>query len=356
MEFQDLSDFDFELPEDQIAKFPAAKRDKSRLLVLGRTREFLKEETEFSKILNYLIEGDVLVANATRVSKRRVFLVTETGRRHEAMFLSETEPRVWKTLTRNSKKLKLGDTVSDEATGNFLFTVERKEEEFTFFRAEIQLDENSFELIGRTPIPPYFKRESTTEDDVRYQTVYSKNLGSVAAPTAGLHFTPELLEELKNRNIEFLKLELKVGYGTFQSLSEDHFTNKKLHEEEFDLPSQTAELLNLAKKNGKRIISVGTTTLRALESAYDPDTKTFRSGEGKTRLFLQPEDSILSCEGLITNFHLPKSSLLLLVSAFAEKEKILKAYEFAIARNFRFFSYGDSMLILDPEKFPPLLI
>ncbi|TGM88935.1 tRNA preQ1(34) S-adenosylmethionine ribosyltransferase-isomerase QueA [Leptospira licerasiae] len=356
MEFQDLSDFDFELPEDQIAKFPAAKRDKSRLLVLGRTREFLKEETEFSKILNYLIEGDVLVANATRVSKRRVFLVTETGRRHEAMFLSETEPRVWKTLTRNSKKLKLGDTVSDEATGNFLFTVERKEEEFTFFRAEIQLDENSFELIGRTPIPPYFKRESTTEDDVRYQTVYSKNLGSVAAPTAGLHFTPELLEELKNRNIEFLKLELKVGYGTFQSLNEDHFTNKKLHEEEFDLPSQTAELLNLAKKNGKRIISVGTTTLRALESAYDPNTKTFRSGEGKTRLFLQPEDSILSCEGLITNFHLPKSSLLLLVSAFAEKEKILKAYEFAIARNFRFFSYGDSMLILDPEKFPLLLI
>ncbi|MEI7013396.1 tRNA preQ1(34) S-adenosylmethionine ribosyltransferase-isomerase QueA [Leptospira licerasiae] len=356
MEFQDLSDFDFELPEDQIAKFPAAKRDKSRLLVLGRTREFLKEETEFSKILNYLIEGDVLVANATRVSKRRVFLVTETGRRHEAMFLSETEPRVWKTLTRNSKKLKLGDTVSDEATGNFLFTVERKEEEFTFFRAEIQLDENSFELIGRTPIPPYFKRESTTEDDVRYQTVYSKNLGSVAAPTAGLHFTPELLEELKNRNIEFLKLELKVGYGTFQSLNEDHFTNKKLHEEEFDLPSQTAELLNLAKKNGKRIISVGTTTLRALESAYDPNTKTFRSGEGKTRLFLQPEDSILSCEGLITNFHLPKSSLLLLVSAFAEKEKILKAYEFAIARNFRFFSYGDSMLILDPEKFPSLLI
>ncbi|PJZ24831.1 tRNA preQ1(34) S-adenosylmethionine ribosyltransferase-isomerase QueA [Leptospira hartskeerlii] len=350
MEFQDLSDFDFELPEEQIAKFPAAKRDKSRLLVLGRTQNFLKEESEFSKILNYLREGDVLVANATRVSKRRVFLITKTGRRHEAMFLSESEPGTWKTLTRNSKKLKLGDIVSDEATGKFLFSVERKEEEFTIFRSETQLDENSFEIIGRTPIPPYFKRESTSEDDIRYQTVYSKNLGSVAAPTAGLHFTPELLEELKNRNIEFLKLELKVGYGTFQSLNEDHFTNKKLHEEEFDLPIETKNVLDSAKKNGKRIISVGTTTLRALESAYDPNTKTFQSGEGKTRLFLQPEDSILSCEGLITNFHLPQSSLLLLVSAFAEKEKILRAYKFAIEQNFRFFSYGDSMLILDPEK------
>ncbi|PJZ76375.1 tRNA preQ1(34) S-adenosylmethionine ribosyltransferase-isomerase QueA [Leptospira neocaledonica] len=350
MEFQDLSDFDFELPEDQIAKFPAVQRDKSRLLVLGRTQDFLKEETEFSKILDYLREGDVLVANATRVSKRRVFLVTKTERRHEAMFLSEIEPGVWKTLIRNSKKLKLGDILSDEASGKFQLSVERKEEEFTILRSETPLDENSFETIGRTPIPPYFKRESNSEDDVRYQTVYSKNLGSVAAPTAGLHFTPELLEELKNRKIEFLKLELKVGYGTFQSLSEDHFANKKLHEEEFDLPSETTELLNSAKKNGKRIISVGTTTLRALESAYDPNDKTFRAGEGKTRLFLQPEDSILSCEGLITNFHLPQSSLLLLVSAFAEKEKILKAYKFAIEQKFRFFSYGDSMLILDPEK------
>lgn len=350
MEFQDLSDFDFELPEDQIAKFPAAKRDKSRLLVLGRTQDFLQEETEFSEILKYLREGDVLVANATRVSKRRVFLTTKTGRRHEAMFLSELEPGIWKTLTRNSKKLKLGDTLSDEATGKFLFSVGRKEEEFTIFQSETPLDENSFETIGRTPIPPYFKRESTSEDDVRYQTVYSQNLGSVAAPTAGLHFTPELLEELKKRNIEFLKLELKVGYGTFQTLNEDHFANKKLHEEEFDLPLETKNVLDFAKKNGKRIISVGTTTLRALESAYDPSTKTFKSGEGKTRLFLQPEDSILSCEGLITNFHLPQSSLLLLVSAFAEKEKILKAYKFAIEQNFRFFSYGDSMLILDPEK------
>ncbi|TGL58780.1 tRNA preQ1(34) S-adenosylmethionine ribosyltransferase-isomerase QueA [Leptospira sarikeiensis] len=349
MEFQDLSDFDFDLPEEQIAKFPAAQRDRSRLLVLGRKSEFLKEEPEFARILEYLKPGDLLVANATRVSKRRVFLLSKTERRHEAMFLSETSPGIWKTLIRNSKKLKIGDRLLDEKTGTFGFSVLDKEEEFTILRSGSELDENKFELIGNTPIPPYFKRESTSEDDLRYQTVYSKNLGSVAAPTAGLHFTPELLDKLKTIGIGFLELELKVGYGTFQSLSQDHFSNKKLHEEEYYIPEETAQILNSAKQGKSRIISVGTTTLRALESSYDPDIEKFKAGSGNTNLFLQPEDSILSCDGLITNFHLPQSSLLLLVSAFAEKQKILNAYKYAIDRKFRFFSYGDSMLILDPD-------
>ncbi|TGK01863.1 tRNA preQ1(34) S-adenosylmethionine ribosyltransferase-isomerase QueA [Leptospira langatensis] len=347
MKFKDLSEFDFELPDEQIAKFPASKRDKSRLLVLGRTKDFLTEEPEFTGILKYLKEGDVLVANHTRVSKRRVFLVTSSGRRHESLFLSELEPGIWKTLLRNSKKLRTGDRIFDEESRSFVFSVVGKQEEFTLLKAESQFDEMSFEKIGRIPIPPYFKRESSFEDDIRYQTVYSKNLGSVAAPTAGLHFTPELIGELQKKGVQFLDLELKVGYGTFQPLTEEHFSQKQLHEEFFLLPERTAQALNQAKKEKRRIISVGTTTLRALEASYQ-EKKEFKAGEGTTKLFLQPGDPILSCEGLITNFHLPESSLLLLVSAFSEKKRLMDAYRYAVQKGFRFFSYGDSMLILDP--------
>ncbi|TGK03970.1 tRNA preQ1(34) S-adenosylmethionine ribosyltransferase-isomerase QueA [Leptospira semungkisensis] len=348
MKFTDLSEFDFELPEEQIAKFPASKRDQSRLLVIGRTKDFLTEEAEFTSILKYLKRGDVLVANHTRVSKRRVFLVTSTGRRHESLFLSEVQPGVWKTLLRNSKKLKIGDTLFDEVSRNFSFSVIGKQEEFTLVQAGTEWNEESFEKVGRTPIPPYFKRESSSEDDIRYQTVYSKNLGSVAAPTAGLHFTPELISKLQSNEIEFLDLELRVGYGTFQPLTEEHFSQKKLHEEFFLMPERTTQILNQAKKENRRIIAVGTTTLRALEASYQKEKNEFKVGEGSTTLFLQPGDPIQSCEGLITNFHLPESSLLLLVSAFSEKNRMMDAYRYAVQKGFRFFSYGDSMLILDP--------
>ncbi len=350
MELSDLSEFDFNLPEEQIAKFPVSKRDSSRLLIIGRKQLFRKEEPEFTGILKYLKSGDVLVANSTRVSKRRVFVVTETGRKHEVLFLSEIEPGLWKTLVRNSKKLKEGDKVRDQTSGIFSFIIRGKTEEFVLLEADSNFQENSFEGIGQIPIPPYFKRESSSEDDIRYQTVYSKSLGSVAAPTAGLHFTPELISQLQTAGIEFLDLELKVGYGTFQPLTQDHFSKKKLHEEFFELPLKSVSELNKAKKEGRRIISVGTTTLRALETAYDLETKTFKEGEGKTSLFLQPGDTIHSCEGLLTNFHLPQSSLLLLVSAFSNPENIMSAYRYAVEQGFRFFSYGDSMLILDPSE------
>ncbi|PJZ65862.1 tRNA preQ1(34) S-adenosylmethionine ribosyltransferase-isomerase QueA [Leptospira wolffii] len=348
MKISDLSEFDFELPEELIAKFPAPERDRSRLLCIGRTRSFLTEEKEFLEIRKYLRKGDVLVANSTRVSKRRVFLRTKAGRRHEALFLSEVEPGIWKALVRNSKKLKPEEILQDEVVAGFSFKLVGRSEEFSLLQASPEFREESFEQIGRIPIPPYFKRESGPEDEIRYQTVYSRALGSVAAPTAGLHFTSGLISDLKNSGIEFLDLELRVGYGTFQPIGENHFAEKRLHEERFLLPEYTVFRLNLAKKEKRRILSVGTTTLRALESSYDPISDSFRMGEGETTLFLQPGDPVRSCDGLITNFHLPQSSLLLLVSAFAGKENILNAYRFAIEHKFRFFSYGDAMLILDP--------
>ncbi|WP_039948860.1 tRNA preQ1(34) S-adenosylmethionine ribosyltransferase-isomerase QueA [Leptospira fainei] len=346
MEIQDLSEFSFDLPEDQIAKHPSSRRDGSRLLVLDRKRNALLEEVSFTSVRKYLKKGDVLIANAARVSKRRVYLKTISGRRHESLFLSRGEGNIWKTLIRNSKKLREGTSLRSEESDSFEFIVLHKKEEFTFLKCKPDFREEDFEIIGKIPIPPYFKRESSEEDSIRYQTVYAKNLGSVAAPTAGLHFTPELLSEIRNAGIDFVELELRVGYGTFQPLSPEHFREKKLHEESYFISSEVSEVLNSAKKTGRRIISVGTTTLRALESLYDPEAERFRAGEGTTRLFLQPGDRISSCDGLITNFHLPESSLLLLVCAFAGKEQVLSAYRHAVRKGFRFFSYGDAMLLL----------
>ncbi|TGK08923.1 tRNA preQ1(34) S-adenosylmethionine ribosyltransferase-isomerase QueA [Leptospira fletcheri] len=348
MEIGDLSEYSFNLPEDLIAKVPASDRDGSRLLVLSSPDGVLKEEPFFSEILKYLKEGDVLVANSTRVARRRVFLRTPSGRRHEALFLDPSgRPNEWRALVRNSKKLKSGTVLQDEISGRFSFTVTGREEEFTYLTASPDFMEIDFETIGRIPIPPYFKRESSEEDSVRYQTVYSKILGSVAAPTAGLHFTPELLERIRTLGVEFAELELRVGYGTFSTLTATQFREKKLHEEFFSISSEVAETLRLAKKQGRRIISVGTTTLRALEAAYDSKTRSFLSGESSTRLFLQPGDPILSCDCLITNFHLPESSLLLLVCAFAGKDAVLNAYRYALQNGFRFYSYGDAMLLLN---------
>ncbi|PJZ70913.1 tRNA preQ1(34) S-adenosylmethionine ribosyltransferase-isomerase QueA [Leptospira perolatii] len=352
MDFQELSDFQFELPEDQIAKNPASSRDQSKLLVLDRSNGEKLEEKSFDCILKYLVSGDVLVVNNTKVSKRRVYLLSSSGRRHEALFLGQDRNANWKALVRNSRKLKIGEILRDEKTGSISFILCGKEKENVLLSAPSEFTEETFDRIGQTPIPPYFKRESTEEDDIRYQTVYARGLGSVAAPTAGLHFTPELIKRCKDSGIQFLELELKVGYGTFQPLTEENFQSKSLHEESYFLPEQTASKLNQARAQNRRIISVGTTTLRVLETAYDPSLKMFRAGEGKSTLFLQPEDRIESSDGLITNFHLPQSSLLLLVCAFAKKEWVLSAYKYAISNHFRFFSYGDAMLILKTIQHP----
>lgn len=344
MLFSDLEEFEFELPEDRIARYPAKNRDESRLMVVEVGSEKIQVEDTFKNIVSYLKEGDVLIGNHTKVSKRRVYLKTQL-RTHEAMFL-ETKDGLWRCKIRNSRKLKTGDRLQDVKTGLRFFRVEGKEEEFVFLKPDQELQEEDFQTIGEIPIPPYLKREANSEDEIRYQTLFAKTPGSVAAPTAGLHFSESLFQTLKEKKVQICTLELTVGYGTFQPLTEENFQNKKLHREEFFLEESSASVLNLAKKEGRRILSIGTTTLRALESTFDPKTKTFRSGRGATELFLQPNDKLQSCEGLITNFHLPGSSLLLLVSAFAGKELILRAYQKAIQEEFRFYSYGDAMLIL----------
>ncbi|TGK33860.1 tRNA preQ1(34) S-adenosylmethionine ribosyltransferase-isomerase QueA [Leptospira gomenensis] len=347
MLFSDLQEFEFDLPEDNIARFPASQRDESRLMVVDAGSGSIRIEPAFKNILGHLREGDVLVANHTKVSKRRVYL-SRNDRIHESMFL-EAENGVWKCKIRNSKKIKTGDVLLDHKTKSIRFTTIDKREEFVFVRPESFLSEEDFDRIGEIPIPPYLKREANSEDEIRYQTLFAKTPGSIAAPTAGLHFSERIFEELKLKKIGLYTLELSVGYGTFQPLTEENFLRKKLHREEFFLDDTTAEALTKAKREKRRIVSIGTTTLRALESCFHSEINSFQSGKGNTELFIQPEDVLKSCEGLITNFHLPGSSLLLLVSAFAGKRLLLDAYQKAISENFRFYSYGDAMLILRPE-------
>ncbi|MDV6237337.1 tRNA preQ1(34) S-adenosylmethionine ribosyltransferase-isomerase QueA [Leptospira ellisii] len=347
MLFSDLNKFEFDLPEDKIARYPAAQRDESRLMVLDSGSNSIRIEPSFKNILGYLREGDVLIANHTKVSKRRVYLSAK-DRIHETMFL-ETENGIWKCKIRNSKKIKTGDVLLDRKTNSYSLTAIDKKEEFVFLKPESPLKEEDFDRIGEIPIPPYLKREANSEDEIRYQTLFAKTPGSIAAPTAGLHFSKRIFDELERKKIELYTLELSVGYGTFQPLTEENFLRKKLHREEFFLEETTAAALTKAKKEKRRIVSIGTTTLRALESSFLPETNSFQEGKGSTELFIQPEDVLRSCEGLITNFHLPGSSLLLLVSAFAGKGLLLDAYRKAISENFRFYSYGDAMLILRAE-------
>lgn len=336
-----LDEFDFLLEENLIARYPPVVRGGSRLLTLACKTGAMQIEDSFSSIRKYVRPGDIFVLNNTRVSKRRVFLLTPAGRIHESVFLEE-QGEIWKVLIRNLSKLKAGEVLSD-ASGYFQFELIRLGEE-TFLRPSVKLTEDIFEKIGTIPIPPYLKRKAEPLDELRYQTVYASVPGSVAAPTAGLHFTTELKEELKTLGILFLEVTLRVGYGTFAPLTVSQIEKKELHEESYYIPPGVAEILNQNYKKN-RIISVGTTTLRALESAWEVSEKKFREGHSSTKKFITPEDRIHTIDGLITNFHLPKSSLLLLVSALTGKDLLLAAYRKAIENRMKFFSYGDAMFI-----------
>lgn len=338
-----LEEFDFPLPEELIAKYPAEKRDHSRLMVVHRDTGEIQILPKFKDIEQILTERDLLVFNSTKVSKRRVYLKTATGKTHECLFLEEIAPNVWQCLVKNASKLKPGRglfTFDEE----WEFVFERDSEFNILLKSNQKVTEDFFKKYGLVPIPPYLKREAESIDEERYQTVFAKQMGSVAAPTAALHFTKELLDSLTQKGITFLDVCLNIGYGTFAPLTEKEIQNKKLHKESYTIPEETAEILN--KERGvKRVIAIGTTTLRALESCLN-ENKSYQAGHFQTELFIQPQDKIHSIDALITNFHLPKSSLLLLVSAFASRELILEAYRRAISERMRFFSYGDAMLIL----------
>ncbi|MDH7578972.1 MAG: tRNA preQ1(34) S-adenosylmethionine ribosyltransferase-isomerase QueA [Bacillota bacterium] len=341
-----VSDFDYHLPPGLIAQYPAPQRESSRLLVLRRETGEIAH-TIFSAIPEYFEPGDVLVLNETKVFPARLIgKRAGTGGRFEVVLLEEKEPGIWEALVRPGRRARpgvrlifgegelqaeIGDRT--EAGGRVLK-----------FSPSPDFWEKIFQ-VGEVPLPPYIKRKPEEIDRTRYQTVYARTLGSVAAPTAGLHFTPELLHEIEQKGVHFAFTLLHVGLGTFRPVKVEEVEEHQMHAEYWRLEETAANLINEALRSGKRVIAVGTTVARVLESAAAAGG-CVKPGEGWTRLFIYPGYRFRIIDGLITNFHLPRSTLLMLICAFAGRERVLRAYREAVARRYRFFSYGDAMLII----------
>lgn len=342
------SDFDYELPEELIAQHPAAQRDHSRLLVMDKFTGAV-EHRVFRDIVNYLHAGDVLVLNNTKVIPARIFGVKEGGTaKIEVLLLKRDDdlPNTWEVLVHPGKRAKVG-TVIDFGEGRLKGEVIANTSagrKVTFHFDGIF--EEILEELGTMPLPPYIHEQ--LEDQNRYQTVYAKVDGSAAAPTAGLHFTTELLETLHQNGIEIEEVLLHVGLGTFKPVSEEDIEDHEMHSEYYKISQETADRINKAKAEGRRIISVGTTSTRALESAAKDGR--LQAGSGWTNIFIYPGYKWQIIDGLITNFHLPKSTLMMLVSALSTREHILAAYKEAVAQRYRFFSFGDAMFINPGDK------
>lgn len=335
-------DFDYYLPEELIAQHPADKRDFSRLMVVDR-KTGQREDKHFYDIIDYLNEGELLVMNDTRVIPARLFGHREDKEEEIEVFLLENiEKDRWEVLVRPGKKMKIGTKCifSDELS---LEVVDIKEDgnrivEFSYDG----IFQEILDRLGNMPLPPYIKEK--LKDKERYQTVYSKNPGSVAAPTAGLHFTKELLKKIEEKGVKLAYITLNVGLGTFRPVKVDDVKKHKMHSEFYQISKKTADLINETKKNNKRIISTGTTTTRTLESVYKKNGE-IKEDSGWTDIFIYPgfEFKVIDCQ--ITNFHLPKSTLIMLVSALANREIILDAYKDAVEKKYRFFSFGDAMFL-----------
>lgn len=342
------SDFDYELPEELIAQHPAAQRDHSRLLVMDKYTGTV-EHRVFRDIVDYLHAGDVLVLNNTKVIPARIFGVKEGGTaKIEVLLLKRDDdlPNTWEVLVHPGKRAKVG-TVIDFGEGRLKGEVIANTSagrKVTFHFDGIF--EEILEELGTMPLPPYIHEQ--LENQNRYQTVYAKVDGSAAAPTAGLHFTTELLETLRQNGIEIEEVLLHVGLGTFKPVSEEDIEDHEMHSEYYEISQETADRINKAKAEGRRIISVGTTSTRALESAAKDGR--LQAGSGWTNIFIYPGYKWQIIDGLITNFHLPKSTLMMLVSALSTREHILAAYKEAVAQRYRFFSFGDAMFINPGDK------
>lgn len=337
------SDFYYDLDESLIAQTPIAQRDKSRLLVYDRTTGETAHRV-FSDITDYLKPGDVLVINETKVIPARLYgAKKETGRACEFLLLKRLSLTDWEVILKPGKKLKLGDEVifSDELTAKIL---KKKEDGVTEVRFSfVGVFEEILDRLGEMPLPPYIHEKLT--DKSRYQTVYAKEQGSAAAPTAGLHFTPELLKKAEDNGVIIARLILHVGLGTFRPVKAENIEDHIMHEEYYSVSEEAVGRINAARKNGGRIIAVGTTSVRTLESVSGKGG-IVKAGSGFTNIFISPGYRFKAVDALITNFHLPESTLLMLVSAFAGREKVLELYRAAIEKRYRFFSFGDAMLIL----------
>ena len=347
--FVNVSDFDYELPKELIAQTPLKVRDSSRLLVLDKNNGDIVHE-HFNNIIDYLHEGDVLVLNDTKVIPARLIGVKEeTGAVIELLLLKDLGEDKWECLSKPAKRLKIGTIVSFGNGELKARVVDKFDEGLT--RVELLYDGILMEILdrlGSMPLPPYI-HEKLEEND-RYQTVYAKNIGSAAAPTAGLHFTPQLLEDIQNKGVIVTYVTLHVGLGTFRPVEVENILDHHMHSEFYVMDNDTASILNKAKEDGRRIIAVGTTSTRTLETIATNNNGRFIATSGNTEIFIYPGYEFKAIDCLITNFHLPKSTLVMLVSALAGKENILNAYKEAVNEKYRFFSFGDAMFITNEIK------
>ena len=338
-----VSDFYYDLPEELIAQTPIEKRDESRLMVLNRANQTIEHKT-FKDIIDYLEPGDCLVRNNTKVIPARLYGKKATGAKIEFLLLNRIEGDIWECIVRPGHKLKpvkeveFGDGILKAKVLDVMEGGTRKVE----FKYEGIFNE-ILDKIGLMPLPPYI-HESLKDND-RYQTVYAKYEGSAAAPTAGLHFTPELFEKIKAKGIDVANVTLHVGIGTFRPVKVENVEEHHMHSEHFYIKQEDADKINNAKKNGKRVIAVGTTSCRVLETIAD-ENGMVKPTEGDTQIFIYPGYKYKCLDGLVTNFHLPESTLIMLVSALAGRDYIMKAYNEAVKERYRFFSFGDAMLIL----------
>lgn len=348
-----IDEFDYNLPEELIAQYPSKERDKCRLMVLNREDGSLSHEM-FYDIIDHLREGDCMVFNSSKVIPARLFgTKISTGVPVEFLLVKrKNNPDEWETMVRPGRRLKPGDRVafgegSNQIEAEIISYGDGGTRIVKFYYDGIFMER--LEELGKMPLPPYIDRESEEEDKEMYQTVYADKPGSVASPTAGLHFTEELLEKVKAKGVKLEFVTLHVGIGTFRPVKVENIEDHKMHFEEYSISEETADSINASILSGNRIISVGTTSTRTLESAAYKDEKTgkflIKSGGGSTGIFIYPGYKFKIVNALVTNFHLPKSTLIMLISALYNREKILEAYEVAVKEKYRFFSYGDAMLI-----------
>jgi S-adenosylmethionine:tRNA ribosyltransferase-isomerase len=337
-----VENYNFDLPENLIAQYPSDKRGESNLLILNKSTGII-EQKKFADIVDLITEDDFLVINNTKVLKARLFGKKTTGGKVEILLIEDIGNNRFKALTNG--KVKIGtEIIIDKYMVKIIdFSNEEGQRIIEFS------DINPYELMeksGHLPLPPYIKREDSKEDELRYQTVYAKNQGSVAAPTAGLHFTKEIIDKIKEKGIEIIEITLNVGIGTFRPVKADFIQEHKMHFEHYSISEESADRINKLKSEGKKLISVGTTTTRALESASDRNGKIIKTGNQSTNIFIYPPYEFKMVDKMVTNFHTPQSTLLMMVSAFSDIKLLKKAYLEAKKNEYRFLSYGDAMIII----------
>lgn len=335
-------DFDYELPKELIAQTPLENRNSSRMMILDKNTGEYKDDT-FTSLIDYLNEGDTLVLNDTKVIPARIIgSKIDTNAVIEILMLKDLGNDEWECLTKPAKRVKVGTIVkfSDDLKCECTYVGEDGLRKYKFIYDGILLE--ILDKLGEMPLPPYITEKLEEKD--RYQTVYAKNVGSAAAPTAGLHFTDEYLNKIRDKKVNVAFITLHVGLGTFRPVSVEDVTKHDMHEEVYSISKEVADLLNKTKENGKKIVAVGTTTTRTLETVADENGK-FKEQSGSTKIFIYPGYKFKAIDALLTNFHLPKSTLIMLISAFASKDNVLNAYNHAVEEKYRFFSFGDCMFI-----------